>query len=244
MASGVGVNQTYRLNNRAELRWRGGFEAAGLDDRAAFGAGSFQVRDRWDMTTSYESDSARRFSYVLGFGWEDEPLEGGKATYQGTLTWRPTDRLTLEAGLDYVTRDGWLLYRGGRRMTSFEAEQWIPRWNLDYFLSARQHFRVALQWVGVHANDNAYYRLPERAGALVTATDGAQADDAFTISELALQVRYRWELAPMSDLFVVYTRHASLPSAVGEGFGGLFANALDEPVAEQLVVKLRYRLGT
>ncbi len=244
VASGVGVNQTYRLNNRAELRWRGGFEAAGLDDRAAFGAGSFQVRDRWDMTTSYESDSARRFSYVLGFGWEDEPLEGGKATYQGTLTWRPTDRLTLEAGLDYVTRDGWLLYRGGRRMTSFEAEQWIPRWNLDYFLSARQHFRVALQWVGVHANDNAYYRLPERAGALVTATDGAQADDAFTISELALQVRYRWELAPMSDLFVVYTRHASLPSAVGEGFGGLFANALDEPVAEQLVVKLRYRLGT
>ena len=244
VASGVGVSQTYRLNNQAEVRWRGGFDAAALDDRASFGAGSFEVGDRWDVNTSYESDSARRFSYELGFGWEDEPLEGGKATYQGALTWRPTDRVTLEAGLDYVTRDGWLLYRGERRMTSFEAEQWIPRWNLDYFPSARQQFRVALQWVGVHARDTAYYQVPERVGALIPATEGTEADDAFTISELALQVRYRWELAPMSDLFVVYTRHASLPSAVGEGFAGLFTNALNEPVAEQVVVKLRYRLGT
>ena len=244
VASGVGVSQTYRLNNQGELRWRGGFDAAGLDDRASFGTGSFEIRDRWDLNTSYESDSSRRFSYVLGFGWEDEPLEGGKATYQGAVTWRPTDRVTLEAGLDYVTRDGWLLYRGGDRMTSFEAEQWIPRWNFDYFPSARQQFRVALQWVGVHAHDTDYYRLPDRVGALVPSTDGTDADDAFTISELALQVRYRWELAPMSDLFVVYTRHASLPSAVDEGFVGLFSNALYEPIAEQLVVKVRYRLGT
>ena len=244
VAGGVGVYQTYRLNNRAEVRVRGGYEAASLDDRGAFGAGTFEVRDRWNITGSYESDSARRFSYEVGFGWEDEPLEGGKATYQGELTWRPTDRVTLEAGLDYVKRDGWLLYRGGRSMTSFKAEQWIPRWNLDYFLSARQQFRVALQWVGVHAHDDAYFRLPDRTGALIPLRGEANADDAFTISELALQVRYRWELAPMSDLFVVYTRHASLPSAVGEGFVGLFSNALDEPVAEQLVVKVRYRLGT
>ena len=72
--------------------------------------------------------------------------------------------MTLEAGLDYVKRDGWLLYRGGDRMTSFEAEQWIPRWNFDYFPSARQQFRVALQWVGVHAHDTDYYRLPDRVG--------------------------------------------------------------------------------
>ena len=243
VASRLGVSQTYRLNNQAEVRLWGGFEAAGLDDRAAFGAGSFRVGDRWDYYGSYESDSARRFSYEVGYGRADEPLQGGKSSYEVELTWRPTDRLTVEAGLDYVTRDGWLLYRGDRRMTSFKAEQWMPWWNVDYFPTARQQFRVALQWVGVHANDDAYYRLPDRADSLIS-TAGGTDPDAFTISELALQVRYRWELAPMSDLFVVYTRHASLPSAVGEGFGGLFANALDEPVAEQVVVKLRYRLGT
>lgn len=244
VASRVGIYQSYRLHNQGQVRLRGGFDAAGLDDRGAFGAGTYEIRDRWDLNTSYESDSSRRFSYELGFGWGDEPLEGGRATYQAELTWRPTDRLTFEAGLDYVTRDGWLLYRGDDRMTSFEAEQWIPRWNVDYFPSARQQFRVAFQWVGVHASDTAYYRLPGGTGALIPTTDGADTDDAFTISELALQVRYRWELAPMSDLFVVYTRHASLPNAVGEGFADLFSTALDEPIAEQLVVKVRYRLGT
>ncbi len=243
VASGIGVFQQYRLHGLSEVTIRGGFSPAGFDDRSAFGAGSFRVEDRWDLGLSFESDSARRFFYEVGIEWEDEPLEGGKATYKGELTWRPTDRLTLEASLDYVDRDGWLLYRGAGRMAAFEAEQWIPGWNVDYFLSARQQFRVAFQWVGVHARDRASYRIPDRPGGLLP-EPGGDDHDAFTISELALQVRYRWELAPMSDLFVVYTRHASLPSAVGEGFTGLFSNALDDPIAEQLVVKVRYRLGT
>ena len=48
----------------------------------------------------------------------------------------------------------------------------------------------------------------------------------------------------MSDLFVVYTKNAQLPSAVGESFTDLFADAFSDPLAEHLVVKLRYRFGS
>jgi len=64
------------------------------------------------------------------------------------------------------------------------------------------------------------------------------------VSRVNLQVRYRWEIAPLSDLFLVYTRASSLDSAPGSDFGELFSDSFNQPFAEQLVLKLRYRLGS
>jgi hypothetical protein len=56
-------------------------------------------------------------------------------------------------------------------------------------------------------------------------------------------VRYRWEIAPLSDLFLVYTRGSNLPSQPEDGLGDLFTDALNDPVIDVFVMKLRYRFG-
>jgi hypothetical protein len=56
-------------------------------------------------------------------------------------------------------------------------------------------------------------------------------------------LRYRWELAPLSDLFVVYTLNGESDRRV-MGFDDLFQEAYDNPIGEQLAIKLRYRLGS
>ena len=70
--------------------------------------------------------------------------------------------------------------------------------------------------------------------------------DDFAISRMNVQLRYRWEIAPLSDLFVVYTRNAAAPyaDATGASFGNLFSQTLTETTGEHLVVKLRYRFGS
>ena len=65
----------------------------------------------------------------------------------------------------------------------------------------------------------------------------------FNVSRLTAQLRYRWEIGPLSDLFVVYTRGSNLPDRVDDTFGDLFLDALDEPIVDVFVVKLRYRFG-
>ena len=64
-----------------------------------------------------------------------------------------------------------------------------------------------------------------------------------------LQLRYRWELAPLSDLFVVYSRGAALSLDASArrdatGFDDLFDSAWNDPILDQLVIKLRYRFGS
>ena len=233
--------QEFRFANLSELEFWGGFEPPLYDDRNGYEAGSFRIDGRWEAGVEYESDQARRLAYEVALGWRQEALRGDRLSYRGELTWRPTDRATMQAAIEYVVRDGWLLHQGGRAFTAFATEEWLPSVNVDYFLGAKHQFRMALQWVGIAARGAASYALPSGHRELAGTPGGAA---GFTISELNLQLRYRWELAPMSDLFVVYTKNADLPSAVGAGFTDLFTDAFANPLAEHLVVKLRYRLGS
>ena len=61
---------------------------------------------------------------------------------------------------------------------------------------------------------------------------------------MTVQVRYRWQIAPLSDLFVVYNRNGSLfvPST-DRGFRTLLTDVFDDPQREALLIKLRYRFG-
>ena len=239
----VDMWQEFRLPNLSEVELWGGFRPAVFDDRNGYDAGSFRIDSGWAARVEYESDHSRRFAYEVGLSWNEEALRGAQLGYAGEVTWRPTDRVTMQAALDYVVRDGWLLHQGDRSFTAFETEEWLPSVNVDYFINAKHQFRMALQWVGIAATGAALYELPQGRRELATIA-GTPDDDGFTISELNFQLRYRWELAPMSDLFVVYTKNARLPSAVGASFTDLFADAFGDPLAEHLVVKLRYRLGS
>ena len=67
--------------------------------------------------------------------------------------------------------------------------------------------------------------------------------DDFSVSELTFQVRYRWQIAPLSDLFVVYSRGDSRDTDL-MSFGKLLRDSWQNPLGDQLVVKLRYRLGS
>ena len=101
-----------------------------------------------------------------------------------------------------------------------------------------------MQWAGIRGEENEFFEIPIGDGDLLPRVKGpGEPSDDFTISQLTAQLRYRWEIAPLSDLFVVYTRGSNLPDRGYDTFGDLFEDALTEPVIDMFVVKLRYRFG-
>ena len=86
--------------------------------------------------------------------------------------------------------------------------------------------------------------VPAMGGHMLSvARDPAEAVDDFTISRITAQLRYRWEIAPLSDLFIVYTRGSNLPNRGYDDFGSLFSDAVRDPIIDLFVIKLRYRFG-
>jgi len=68
--------------------------------------------------------------------------------------------------------------------------------------------------------------------------------DDFVISRLTFQARYRWEIAPLSDLFIVYTRGSNLPRDSFDTFQTLLEQSWNDRVVDTIAIKLRYRLGS
>ena len=100
-----------------------------------------------------------------------------------------------------------------------------------------------MQWVGIRADEQEFYLVPLSDGDLEQEFKSPSAEtDDFSISRITTQVRYRWEIKPLSDLFVVYTRGSS-HTVIDDEFGDLFHDALTDPIIDFFVVKLRYRFG-
>ena len=128
-------------------------------------------------------------------------------------------------------------------MTSFQAQQWTPRVSAEYFLSARQQIRFSLQWVGIKAKEDRFYLIPTSPGELIEVAKPAGPPDSFSLSQMSMQLRYRWEIAPLSDIYLVYTRLVDQGSPY-KSFSDTFSDGYDNPAGNLLVFKLRYRFGS
>ncbi|MCB1645167.1 MAG: hypothetical protein KDI36_06925 [Pseudomonadales bacterium] len=130
-------------------------------------------------------------------------------------------------------------------MTAFDAEQWTPKITAEYFISAKQQFRASLQWVGIKAKEDRFFLVPTTPGDLIEVAKPAGPPDSFGLSQMSFQIRYRWELAPLSDLFVVYTRLADKGVALRDNsFSDIFDAGWQDPVNDVFVIKMRYRFGS
>jgi hypothetical protein len=115
---------------------------------------------------------------------------------------------------------------------------------LSYFFSAVQQMRISMQWIGIKAFERDRWRLLDGSKRLITASLPANDQRDFSISRLSFQARYRWELAPLSDFFIVYTRGSDIPSNLERDFSGQFSEAWEQALVDSLVLKLRYRFGS
>lgn len=243
--SRIWLSQKMTFNNNTQFRIRARLHGGKYDDRNSFGNGTYFEDGTRELEFRYSSDSARRFYYNAWGRFETESLAGKRASGGTFLIFRASHRLTMHTSISYSQRDSWLLNRGGRNFTAYESESWSPRFGMDLFVNAKQHLRMDFEWRAIKAFEDAFYRLPENDTVLVSSQDPTvDKTDDFAFSRMNVQLRYRWELAPMSDLFVVYAKRASHPAPLGYAFADLFSDTLDEPISEGFVVKLRHHLGT
>jgi hypothetical protein len=240
---GTFLNNTFTFRNLFELRTEVNYFPARWEDLESEGNGSYRIKERWGGDLAFGTDASKVFSFSGRVSARGEDL-GGWATIGAIgVTYKPNHRFSLDLDLNYQDRDGWLLHTVDNEFTTYGADDFQPRLGVDLFISARQQFRMSLQWAAIKAKEQQRWILPEDGDLIpVEPEPGAPSRD-FAINRMTVQARYRWQIAPLSDLFVVYTRGSNFPSSIDDEFSDMFVDALQHPVVDLLVVKLRYRFG-
>ena len=243
IAAGAFLFNTLTFHNRHQLRAVVNYFTPQWDDLESRGNGAFQVRPRTILNLSYGTDSSKAFSWSLQVNLMQEEVKDTMRRLGVGFTYKPMDRFSLDFDLTRSDQKAWLLWQGGKDFATYEAAGWQPQLAMDLFLTARQQLRLTMQWAGIRAEEREFWRIPADGGRLMQVDEDPSEDDRLNINRLTAQLRYRWEIAPLSDLFVVYTRGSNFYTSADEPFSDLFQDALTKPIVDLLVVKLRYRFG-
>lgn len=243
---GQALRETATVQRYSETRDGGnlfGFVRFGrnvYDDLISRGNGSIRVNGGW-------SGYLERFKPRQGDGLVDWdfylqvlPLRASAGHGYSTSVqsiFHPRDNLDFDIGLAALQQSDWLVWQQGSEFGSFRQKRLDLTSNLNWFINDRQELRVKLQSIAIDARA----KRARRIGADQQLVDSDAALEDFSVRNFGFQIRYRYKLGNLSDIFAVYSRGGfALDEQRGDAFG-LLGDSFDLRDDDQLLVKIAYR---
>ena len=231
------------LRNGAEDYAQINVNSAGISDNLLRGHGIVRLPANFNAFYEFERPRKGRWAHnveaeLFGGGLAGNHKLGGALWYGATYF--VNDAFSLNAGASMLLRPDWLVWQGpatGDLVGAFDGKEAKLLAGLDWSIDARQELRGKLQAIGIDARVRNTWRF-DPAGNAIAAADTV---DDFSVRNLAFQIRYRYELAPLSYLYVVYGRGGFDRSTIADGVDEALLDSFDLRDDEQLLVKLSYR---
>jgi hypothetical protein len=223
------------------LNWNLQLRAPGYDDTFTRGHGAMRVHN--GGTLSVSRGFPRRGNWKFGteafvgtrMGLRADTPYAWSASLSGT--YYISDALNIETWLGHAVDQEQLVWQEDNLVGSFHMNRYDLSASLNWNIGTRHELRVKLEALGFDAD----HPLAWRIGA---DGRGVRSDDPvqpFSLRNLGFQVRYRYELAPLSNLYVVYGRGGFMADPYAAGAFDQFGDAFSLRDDEQLLVKLAYR---
>ena len=151
----------------------------------------------------------------------------------------PKDNLNFSLMHQHVTENNWLnwiqdnllgIYKNKKQRTTVAS--------LNWFGGDKHELRMKAQMVAFTARKPSAY-LGDISGSL---NPFEMKLPPFSLSDLAFQVRYRYEIMPLAYLYVVYTKGGRVIAIDEEdSLNELYKRPWKDPQADSFTVKVRYR---
>jgi hypothetical protein len=243
---GLRLRRQLRLARISELRNGAGeqvnlnINSAGWDDLLTRGHGALFLPPSLDFT--YERISPRHGDWAFKLGVEivSGGLDGNRRLGYNVKfipTYFVSDAFSVYAGPYVEHTPDWLVWQHDNLVGSFNEHTLQLDAGFDWSIDSRQELRVKLQAIGLDAHLRRGYRVAGNGRAVAR---GESIDD-FSVRNLGLQIRYRYELGPLSYLYVVYGRGGYALDGHARNSGDVFGDSFALRNDEQLLVKLSYR---
>ncbi len=243
---GEKLNDQFRLSREGRLR-NGSYEyaqininSAGVDDLLTRGHGS--VRRPGSFNAYYQFQRPRKGNWAHEV--ETELFSGGLSgnsrigySLKYDARYFISDAFNIHAGFYTDHSPDWLVWQRDNLIGGFERREFDLNAGLDWTIDDHQELRVKLQAIALDAD----LRQAWRVGASGTAIASDEPVDDFSLRNLGFQIRYRYEIAPLSYLYVVYGRGGYQQDAFSDTTGHLLRDSFSLRDDEQLLVKFSYR---
>lgn len=244
-AAGERLQSRVQLSRDVQYRsvWRAYEEVryitSGVDDLLSRGNGPVQLDERIGAYFDVTSPRFGAWQFIVGGYLFQQGVEDYSKRLEFLVYWHPSEQLTLRLDMLPQLADDWLLWETDNLFGSYDAKRLDFDFRVDWIPALNHELRLKWQWIGVDARPRRAYRT-DPLGRLTPSDDPIA---PFTVSNVGVQIRYRYEFAPQSELFLVYGRGGFDVLADDErDLGRLFRDMGEVRNADQFLLKIRYRL--
>ncbi len=140
--------------------------------------------------------------------------------------------------IEYQRQSNWNIWKRENLFAYYDKEMISSGLNIDWFIGDRQEIRVKGKIYGIKGKRPRPYRVNVN-GYLGSSEDEI---NSLELSETAFQVRYKYQFAPLSDLYIVYTRGGKYANLQTNQFEKIYSGAWSNQNLDKFIIKLRYKL--
>ena len=243
---GLKLADAWAVDRQSDTRNGGSefFEVSGLtaghDDLITRGNGAVNVPAQLHGYYEVFVPRKRRWSFNGNANYAATGLNGpshGAFAFDLNPTYFINDNLSVYAELFAQHNPDWLLWQHDNLLGTFSSNQLQLNGGVQWTISSKQELRVKLETIALDARMRQAWRVAPDGTPM--ATNDAVPD--FSLRNLGFQIRYRYELAPLSNLYIAYVRGGFGFNEFSQDAGSLLGESFALRDSEQLLVKLSYR---
>ncbi len=227
-----------------QLLWNG----AGYDDLISRGNGLMRRPSRLRLSHFYQGPQLGKWRASGSVRNLQEGLGGRAWEFVATVNYQANSALALDGTLRWRKSTDWLVWRGADVTANgaipdlfarYRRSQLTTNFNANWIPSPKHELRLKLQSLIINANNARAVRLGP--GGVPFATNDQIAP--LQVRNLGVQLRYKYEFAPLRELYVVYAR-GGIEQERDDSRSSveLFQDSFDLRDSDQFLVKLRWGL--
>ena len=209
------------------------------------GSPYIEIMDEVGFNVGFGSPKYKNISFGAGFGFNNySPYSswdsGGRnnRSKRFNINYFPNDTLQFSFGVDDSKEEEWLKWIDTNRLGSFTKNRRNINFGITFFQGTRHEFRFKNQSVMIRAEDPIPL-ISSQSGEL---SGSDYLIDPFYVSENSLQMRYRYEISPLSYFYLVYTRGYSFYDDTDAfTYEDLYQDSWENPSNEVFTLKVRFK---
>ena len=222
------------------------WNAAGFDHLISRGNGLVRLPSRLRLSHAYQGPQLGKWRASGSVANLQEGLGERAWNAVVSLNYQANTELALDGSLRWRNSLDWLVWRGadafpGGRIPDlfarYQRTQLVSSFNANWIPSPKHELRLKLQSLIINAVNARAYQLGQ--GGVPYASDAQIAP--LQVQNLGVQLRYRYEFAPLRELYIVYARGGfEQERDDAQSAFELFQNSFELRDSDQFLVKLRW----
>ena len=204
-----------------------------------------KIKKNFSVTADFEEKNFKywtydwRISFDKSSKYDDWDSNGYQKRFfkiAGSLF--PNENIKIRSEFRVKKEKEWLNWIDGNHLAAYDLNQRILSLNLNWFKGTKHEIRLKSQFIALEAKNPVSLETNSN-GVLF---ESEKLVNPFSNGITSFQVRYRYEIAPLSNVYIVYTKGGNVYEEDDErSFSDIFRDPWRNPKNEIFSVKVRLK---